>query len=176
MAKAEVFRRKLQKRPDYTPPMSEQMENLRKAEASLQDAEKRLTMVRKWQPRFQHAVLEFHASVQRLKDIAATDVPNAALLLGRIVEALEAYLQGPAALGDGTGPGREPGRASPEMEAIATKAIADDVARPRTPTAEPGQGRGRSTPDEAGAAEPAVGTGGARTLATRLIRRAEVGP
>ena len=49
-ARAEVFRKNLQKRPDYTPPMSEQKENLRKAEASLQDAEKRLTMVRKWQP------------------------------------------------------------------------------------------------------------------------------
>src|SRR5262249_8324852 len=30
MAKAEVFRRQLQKRPDYTPPMSEQKENLRR--------------------------------------------------------------------------------------------------------------------------------------------------
>ena len=121
MAKGEVFRKKLQKRPDYTPPMSEQMENLRKAEASLQEAEKRLTMVRKWQPRFQHAVLEFHATIQRLKDIAATDVPNAALLLGRIVESLEAYLRVQPPSGTGLGPGREPGRATPEMEAIATR-------------------------------------------------------
>ena len=74
-ARAEVFRKNLQKRADYTPPMSEQKENLRKAEASLQDAEKRLTMVKKWQPRLQHAVLEYHASVQRLKDIAGADIP-----------------------------------------------------------------------------------------------------
>ena len=73
--------------------MSEQVENLRKAEASLQEAEKRLALVRKWQPRLQHAVLEYHASVQRIKDLAATDVPNAALLLGRIVDAIEAYLR-----------------------------------------------------------------------------------
>ncbi len=129
MAKAEVFRRKLQKRPDYTPAMSEQVENLRKAEANLQDAEKRLTLVRKWQPRFQHAMLEYRATVQRLKDLAATEIPNAALLLGRIIESIEAYLavQPPS----GTGLGDEPGsgRASPEMEAIASRAIAEDIER-----------------------------------------------
>ncbi len=129
MAKAEVFRRKLQKRPDYTPAMSEQVENLRKAEASLQDAEKRLMLVRKWQPRLQHAVLEFHASTQRIKDIAATDVPNAALLLGRIVEAIEAYLLVQPPSGTGLEPGEGGGRASAAMESIATKAIDEDIAR-----------------------------------------------
>ena len=72
--------------------MSEQKEALRKAEASLQDAEKRLALVRKWQPAFKHAVLEYHASVQRLKDLAAGDVPSAVNLLTRIIDALEAYL------------------------------------------------------------------------------------
>ena len=93
MARADVFRRNLQKKPDYNPAMSEQKEALRKAEASLQDAEKRLVMVRKWQPLLRHAVLEYHASVQRLKDIAAGDVPSGVNLLTRIVDALEAYLQ-----------------------------------------------------------------------------------
>ena len=83
LARAEVFRRNLQKRPDYNPAMSEQKEALRKAEASLQDAEKRLVMVRKWQPALRHAVLEYHASVQRLKDLAAGDVPSAVNLLTR---------------------------------------------------------------------------------------------
>ena len=90
LAKSELFRRQLQKRPDYTPPMSEQKENLRKAEASLQDAEKRLAMVRKWQPLFKQAVLEYHASVQRLKDLSAGDVPRAVNLLTRLIDALEA--------------------------------------------------------------------------------------
>ncbi len=76
-AKSEVFRRQLQKKPDYSPSMSEPMEILRKAEASLQEAEKRLTMVRKWQPLFQQAVLEYHGSIQRIKELAATDVPRA---------------------------------------------------------------------------------------------------
>jgi hypothetical protein len=128
-ARAEVFRKKLQKRPDYTPPMSEQVENLRKAEASLQEAEKRLTLVRKWQPRLQHAVLEYHASVQRIKEIAATDIPKAALLLGRIVDALEAYLRVQPPSGAGPGEPLDVARSSPAMEAIAIQAIDEDIAR-----------------------------------------------
>jgi hypothetical protein len=128
-ARADVFRKKLQKRPDYTPPMSEQVENLRKAEASLQEAEKRLALVRKWQPRLQHAVLEYHASVQRLKELAATDIPNAALLLGRIIDALEAYLRVQPPSGVGSPEGLNVSRASPAMEAIALRAIDEDVAR-----------------------------------------------
>jgi hypothetical protein len=93
MARADVFRRTIQKRPGHNPAMSEQKEALRKAEASLQDAEKRLVMVRKWQPMLRHAVLEYHASVQRLKDIAAGDVPSGVNLLTRIIDAVETYLQ-----------------------------------------------------------------------------------
>ena len=92
-ARAEIFRRKLQKKPEYHPSMSEPKENLRRAEASLQDAEKRLTMVRKWQPLLHQAVLEYHGSVQRIKDLAAGDVPRAVDLLTRIIDALEAYLR-----------------------------------------------------------------------------------
>jgi hypothetical protein len=103
MARADVFRKNLQKRPDHAPAMSEQKENLRKAEASLQDAEKRLAMVRKWQPAFKHAVLEYHASVQRIKDQAAGDVPSAVNLLTRIVDALEAYLRVAPPSGVGVG-------------------------------------------------------------------------
>jgi hypothetical protein len=92
-ARAEVFKKNLQKRGDYTPPMSEQKENLRKAELSLQDAEKRLAAVKKWQPLFKQAVLEYHASVQRIKDLSSADVPRAVNVLTRMIDALEAYLR-----------------------------------------------------------------------------------
>jgi hypothetical protein len=108
LARSEVFRRNLQKKGDYSPPMSEQKENLRKAEASLQDAEKRLAMVRKWQPLFNHAVLEYHASVQRLKDLAAGEIPRAVNLLSRMIDSLEAYLR--VAVPTGVGP--EPAEAA----------------------------------------------------------------
>ena len=92
-AKADLFRLRLQKSPEHHPSMAEPKERLRLAEASLRDAEKRLIMVRKWQQAFQQVVLEYHGSVQRLKDLAASDVPGAVALLGRIVDALEAYLR-----------------------------------------------------------------------------------
>jgi hypothetical protein len=92
-AQAELFRRKLAKTPEYSPPMSEQKEILRRAELSLQDAEKRSVMVRKWQPMLQQAVLEAQASTRRLRDLAAGDIPRAVGLLDRLIDALEAYLR-----------------------------------------------------------------------------------
>ena len=155
-ARAEVFRKNLQKRPDYTPPMSEQKENLRKAEASLQDAEKRLTMVKKWQPKLQHAVLEYHGSVQRLKDLAGADVPAAVDLLSKLIDALEAYLrvQPPS----GTGLEAGPSRASAGMESIATRMIAEAPPPAKPAVSEPAAGEPEAPPppeqaDEAPAAD-----------------------
>ncbi len=152
-AKGEVFRKKLQKRPDYNPPMSEQMENLRKAEASLLEAEKRLTLVRKWQPRLQHAVLEYQASVQRIKDIAATDIPNAALLLGRIVNSIEGYLRVQPPSGAGLEADTTMARASSAMEEIAATLIAEDIAR-----VEAARGDGQPESDESPPAASASDT------------------
>jgi hypothetical protein len=137
-AKAEVFKKKLQQKPDYKPAMSEQIENLRKAEASLEDAQKRLTMVRKWQPAFKQAALEYHGSMQRLKSLAGNDVPSAVNLLTRIIDSLEAYLQvAPPSLASlAASPGTT--MAPAEFLSIATKAIAEDeaaaVAKAQNPT------------------------------------------
>ena len=137
MARAEVFKRNLQKRGDYTPPMSEQKENLRKAEASLQDAEKRLAMVKKWQPLFNQAVLEYHGSIQRLKDAAAGDIPRAVNLLNRLIDSQEAYLRvatpsGAVAL-DLAAPGTGSTMAIPtaQVDSLATKALDEDEAAAR---------------------------------------------
>jgi len=130
LAKSELFRRQLQKRPDYTPPMSEQKENVRKAEASLQDAEKRLAMVRKWQPLYKQAVLEYHASIQRLKDLSAGDVPRAVNLLTRLIDALEAYLRVAPPSGLGLEPGTATSAAPASFVSIATDILDADAAAP----------------------------------------------
>jgi hypothetical protein len=137
LARSEVFKRNLQKRPDYTPPMSEQKEALRKAEASLQDAEKRLAAVKKWQPLFKQAVLEYHASIQRLKDLAAGDVPRGVNLLTRIIDALEAYIRvtAPSGLGSATHEPMAGTAASAPMISIATT-ILDEPPAPLAPGAE----------------------------------------
>lgn len=142
-AKAEVFRRRLQKTPEYSPSLSEPMEILRRAEASLQDAEKRLTLVRKWQPLFHQAVVEYHGGIQRIKDLAASDVPRALNALTRIIDALEAYLRVAPPSGLGTEPSPAQSQtmaqtrtqpAPAEFETIASKVIDE----------EPGPGTGES--------------------------------
>ncbi len=129
MARAEVFKKNLQKRADYSPPMSEQKENLRKAEASLQDAEKRYAAVKKWQPLFKQAVLEYHGSVQRLKDLSAGDVPRAVNLLSRMIDALEAYLRVTAPSGleaspsSGSGAGTSMAIPTAQVDTVAVGAL-----------------------------------------------------
>ena len=125
-AKAEVFRRKIAKTDDYSPSMAEPMENLRRAEASLQDAERRLVLVRKWQPMLQQAILESHASTRRIKDLASGDVPRAVDLLGRIIDALEAYLRVAPPSGLAAAPAAN--TAPAEFESIATTALDEEPA------------------------------------------------
>lgn len=126
-ARADLFRLKLQKTPEHHPSLAEPKERLRMAEASLQDAEKRLILVRKWQPALHQAAIEYHASVQRLKDMASSEVPRAVALLAKIVEALEAYLQvhPPAGAGES---GAAIARATPDMEALVRREIDGDEA------------------------------------------------
>jgi hypothetical protein len=164
-ARAEVFKKNLQKRPDYVPPMSEQKENLRKAEISLQEAEKRLAMVRKWQPLFKQAVLEYHASVQRLKDLAAGDVPRAVNVLTRMIDALESYLRVAPPSGrspeTAAAPGMAATLASAEFVSLATKVL-DEAEAATTAQAELKEGAkpptqdsdGDDSPGSAGSAEP----------------------
>ena len=90
-ARAEVARRRLAKTPEHTPAMSEQKELLRNAEAALREAEAKVILVRKWEPMLGQAILEFQASIRRISDLASGDVPRATHLLGRLVDALEAY-------------------------------------------------------------------------------------
>ncbi len=138
MAKAEVFRRKLAKTPDHTPAFSEQKEILRQAEASLQDAEMRAAMVKKWEPMLQHAILEYHGSIRRIKDLASGDVPRAMIVLEKIIDALESYLRVAPPSGTGTVP----------LASIATTVLDEDAsAPPPEPATEENAGDGVPEPD-----------------------------
>jgi hypothetical protein len=128
-AKAEVFRRQLAKTPEYTPAVSEQKELLRKAEASLRDAEIRAEMVKKWEPALQQAVLEYHASIRRIKDLASGEVVRACVLLERLIDALEAYLRVPVPSGS---VGKSP------LEAIADSLMADEARSDASPAPDAG--------------------------------------
>jgi 2-oxoglutarate dehydrogenase complex dehydrogenase (E1) component-like enzyme len=121
-ARAEVARRRLAKTDEHTPAMSEQKELLRRAEARLRDAEMRIQLIRKWEPALQLAVLELYASIRRIGDLSGTDVARASMLLGRLVDALEAYAREapPAALSQLGGQA---------MEAITATILAEEAAK-----------------------------------------------
>jgi hypothetical protein len=108
-ARAEVARRKLAKTPEHTPAFSEQKELLRRAEAGLREAEMKVALIKKWEPALQQAVLELYAGIRRIGDLAATDVPRASMLLGRLVDALEAYTRVVAPSGVAIVQGSDPG-------------------------------------------------------------------
>jgi hypothetical protein len=92
-AKAELFRRQLMKTPEFSPSCTEQKEQLRRAEESLRDAERRAAAVRTWGRTLPQILLEYQASTRRIKDLAAGDVPRAMAVLARMIDALEAYLR-----------------------------------------------------------------------------------
>ena len=123
-AKAELFRKKLGKGQGSSPSTVEQVENVRKAEARLQDAEKRLILTRKWQTHFQQAALEYHAATRRLKTQAAGEAPRGVNLLSRLIDALEAYIRVSPVSGSVTVASSK--TATPELESIATKMIDDE--------------------------------------------------
>ena len=123
-ARSEVARRKLAKTPEHTPAFSEQKELLRVAEAALREAETKVALIKKWEPALQQAVLELHASIRRIGDLSGTDIPRASHLLGRLVDALEAYVREP------TPSGLVPAGASPFTsiaDAVLTEAEAEPV-------------------------------------------------
>jgi hypothetical protein len=127
MAKAEVFRRKLAKTPDHTPAYTEQKELLRQAEARLRDAETRAALIRKWEPALQQAVLEYHGTTRRIKDLASGDIPRALVKLERMIDALEAYLR--VAVPSGAS-------GQPAFESVANTILDDETIAP-APTAAP---------------------------------------
>jgi hypothetical protein len=135
-ARAEVSRRRMAKTADHTPAMSEQLELLRKAEARLREAEMKVVLVRKWEPALQLAVLELYASIRRIGDLSGTDVARASMLLGRLIDALEAYAREapPAALSQFGGQATEAIVATIVAEEAAKDAEVDAAAATPDPT------------------------------------------
>jgi len=121
-ARAEVARRRLAKTPEHTPAMSEQKELLRKAEARLREAESKIALIKKWEPALQLAVLELYASVRRIGDLSGTDVARASMLLGRLIDALEAYVREAP-------PSRLGVQGLQTMDTIAASIVAEETAR-----------------------------------------------
>ena len=110
-------------------------------------------MVRKWQPLFHQAVLEYHGSVQRLKDLAAADVPRAVNCPGADHRRPRGLSSGGAALGAGPAPTTSQGvsaatsLAPAEFETIASQ-ILDAEPPPDAASASPADAADSRPPGE----------------------------
>ena len=134
-AKAELFRKQLSQSSSSGRSQTEQVENVRRAEAHLVDAEKRLIVTRKWQGQFQQVVLEYHASVRRIKSLAAGEVPGGVNLLSRLIDALEAYLS--VAVPSGSTIAESTSTAPAQFQVIASKMIEAEPAAKELDAEEP---------------------------------------
>lgn len=90
-AHSELARKKLSATPGHAPRFTEQLEQEKRAKARLEDAERRMELLRKWEPRLQQAVLGYKGRAGRLADLIGGDLPRSLALLDRIIEALDAY-------------------------------------------------------------------------------------
>jgi len=109
-ARVELHRRKLMQINSDVANDSDQKEALRIAERRLLEAEQKVANVRKWGPLLQHAIAEYQGQGRPLGDLIGGDLQRALALLGRMVDALDAYTS--IAPPPGAGPASTPADAT----------------------------------------------------------------
>lgn len=92
MAQSELHRKKLQAKPGGAVQDSDQKEAVRIATARVREAEAKIEVVKKWVSPLQHAIDEYHGKSRPLGDMLEGEVEKSLGLLGRMVDALEAYV------------------------------------------------------------------------------------
>jgi len=92
MAQSELHRKKLQAKPGGAVQDSDQKEAVRLATARVREAEAKIEVVKKWVSPLQHAIDEYHGKSRPLGDMLEGEVEKSLGLLGRMVDALEAYV------------------------------------------------------------------------------------
>lgn len=135
MAKSELDRRKLSGMFGHASSYSEQKELYERALARLADAEKRLVLIKKWEPRFEHAVLDYHGKSRRLTDLVGGDMRRALTLLDRLLDALDAYVATVAPSGAAASPTES--STADDMRRGDSEAVAEAEAKESPPSEEP---------------------------------------
>ncbi len=91
-AKEELARRKMVKLFGREPDTSEQEKALRLAVARLREAEEKIEACRRWGPVSRRAADDYQGQARQLAAVLEADLPRSIALLGRRIEALDAYL------------------------------------------------------------------------------------
>ena len=91
-ARTELHRRRLSQQGSEAISDTEQKENLRAAQRRLEEAERKVAIVKRWVPVLEHAIAEYHSAVQPLGDRLSGALVNSLSLLERTIAAVESYL------------------------------------------------------------------------------------
>jgi hypothetical protein len=92
MARTELHRRRLSQANSDAISDTEQKENLKAAQRRVEEAERKLQLIKKWVPVLDHAISEYHSTSQPLGDRLTGSFINSLTLLDRMVATLDSYL------------------------------------------------------------------------------------
>ncbi|QDV37489.1 hypothetical protein [Tautonia plasticadhaerens] len=91
-ARSALHRKNLQRTEGYVPDVTQEKEALRLCKHRIEEAERKLASIRRWVPRFQHALSEYQGRTRSLSDAASIDVERMIAMLDRMITALESYV------------------------------------------------------------------------------------
>jgi hypothetical protein len=91
-AKADLFRRQLERLSGEEPDLIEQQEAVWRANRRLHEAEDKVDNCRRWLPLLQHALEEYQAPARQLAALVEGDPPRAVAVLEQVLDALESYV------------------------------------------------------------------------------------
>jgi hypothetical protein len=139
IARTELHRRKLSQQGSDAVSDTEQKENLRLAQRRLEEAERKVALIKKWVPILEHAISEYHSAAQPLGDRLSGQFVSSLALLERMVVSIESYLalEAPSAPAD-------PGPPRSSNEPASTKSTAAATARAGEPAEAQGEAAGTS--------------------------------
>lgn len=91
-ARSALHRKNLQRTEGYIPDVTEEKEVLRQAKERIEEAHRKLELIRRWGPELQHAISEYKARTQALQDMVGPEAARSLALLDRMTDALDAYI------------------------------------------------------------------------------------
>jgi hypothetical protein len=91
-ARSALHRKNLQRKEGYVPDVTEEKEALRVAKERIEEAHRKLELIRRWGPELQHAISEYKGKAQALAEAAGPEAARSLALLDRMVDALEGYV------------------------------------------------------------------------------------
>jgi hypothetical protein len=168
IARTELHRRRISQQGSDSVSDTEQKENLRLAQRRLDEAERKVALIKKWIPVLDNAIAEYHSAAQPLGDRLTGTFVSSIALLERMVVSIESYLtlaapEAPPDPGNlSTAAGSAKGKPAPAKQAGSDSGADGDAqgdAAPAEPEPTAASGPEAGTEDEESPTQAATGAG-----------------